>query len=171
MTSVQNASGSRRSSSSTTSCGERRRSTCGSTRRCRQSPISPTQELDAFDTLREKYADDPRLQDRRGQADGRRRDRIAHGGDARAVQQSRRRAAASRASRQTALDRLVAELDKPRLAGDDSRDRRSRGSHGARRVRARCRGQNPLPARGAGIASSTSRRSIPPTSRVSAGSA
>ena len=57
--------------------------------------------LDELDQVRTRFADDPRAQDRRDQADRRRRDRIAHRGDARAVCQSpgdQRRRRASRPS-------------------------------------------------------------------------
>ena len=69
------------------------------------------------------------------------------------------------------LNKVVAHARQARLAGDDARDRRRRRAHDARRLSRPRRRPIPRPSAAAAIASSTSRPSIPPTSRASASSA
>ena len=126
--------------------------------------------LDELDDVRDAIRRRSGAQDRRRQVDRRRRHRIAHRGDARALRQSpvdQGRAALHA----RAIEQRRRNARQARLAGDDARDRRQRRAHDARRLSGCRRRPTPRPNAAAVIASSTSRPSTRRTCLVSASSA
>ena len=126
----------RTSWSSTTSCAAWATSPCASTRRSPWMRRRPTEDLDALDELRERFGDDPLLKTGavKMMADGVVETRTA--AMLAPYEGTQRRAATARLTPED-MTRLVAELDRPRLAGDDACRRRRRGSRDAGCLRKR----------------------------------